>query len=213
MLASLRGLAASFNIKLAWAQDRAQLVFTSLHGGINIAAASQFPLARRLLPSHLSLLRCHPRCLKEQSTDAACLSKIFTHSVLAEHKGHSLTLSDVYYSNKSWTCWLHLLSIARTHLFTVGIPPFLNLTSGSCIWLIWSLVKKNKYSCKHSHPTYSLRQGGCICCAHARTHTRFNTPDTVLTPFPVQLVPFFPLSSPLFPISQSVTLHSPLGPP
>lgn len=40
ILASLRVLTSSSNTKLGWAQDKAQFVFTSLHGGINIAAAS-----------------------------------------------------------------------------------------------------------------------------------------------------------------------------
>lgn len=82
---------ASVNIKLAWARDKAQIVFTSQHGGINIAPASQPPLACHLLPSYLG----HPHCLKEQSTNTACPSKIFIHSLLAENKAHSLTLYDV----------------------------------------------------------------------------------------------------------------------
>ncbi len=49
MLASLGALTASSNVKLAWVRDKAQFVLTSLHGGINIAAASLFPSARRLL--------------------------------------------------------------------------------------------------------------------------------------------------------------------
>lgn len=137
MLASLRGLAASSNIKLARARDKAQSVFTSLHGGINIAAASQFPY-KLAVSSHLSLLlllRGHPRCLKEQSTDTACPSKIFTRSVLAEYKYHSLPLSDVQHSNKP-RAHMHSLTAAaldhtfllcapctpHTHLLTVGIP-------------------------------------------------------------------------------------------
>lgn len=38
MLASLRALAASSDAKLAPARDKAQFVFTSLHGGMNIAS-------------------------------------------------------------------------------------------------------------------------------------------------------------------------------
>ena len=129
MLASLRGLAASSNIKLARARDKAQSVFTSLHGGINIAAASQFPY-KLAVSSHLSLLllllllllRGHPRCLKEQSTGAACPSKIFTRSVLAEYKYHSLPLSDVQHSNKPRAHMHSLTAAALDHTFLLCAP-------------------------------------------------------------------------------------------
>lgn len=115
MLASIWGLTASSNVKLAWAWDKAQFVFTSLRGGINIAAASQFPLARSLLSCYLSSLCCHPHRLEEQSTDAARHTKIFTHSVLAEDKGHSFALSDVQHSKKP--CMHALAAPSRPHAF------------------------------------------------------------------------------------------------
>lgn len=97
------------------------------------------------------------------------------------------------------TCWPHFSSLnimhARTHMFTVGISPFLNLPSGSCLWLILKLPKKNKYSSNSSQSPRLACGRECVSAAHTLTHTplQLNTPDTVLTPFPVQLVPFFPV--------------------
>ena len=97
-------------------------MFSSLLAGINIAAASQLPLARRLLSSYLPLLL--PCCLKEQSTNAACTSKIFTHLVLAAHKGHSLSASDVRHSNKPCT-HMHMLTCTCSGPL---LPPSLSLS-------------------------------------------------------------------------------------
>lgn len=125
--ASLWGLTASSNIKLAWARDKAQFMFTSPHGEINIAAASQFPLARLLLSSYLALFCCHPRCLKEQSTHTACPSKIFTQYWLNTKAILLPPLRSTIQTNyaSTWNCRLHLLLFslrlsldrARPHTF------------------------------------------------------------------------------------------------
>lgn len=94
---------------------------------------------------------------------------------LADHTS-GLTLSSL--------CIMHV----RTHLFTVRFAPLPNLPAGSCFWLILKLVKNNKYSSNSSRHTLPL--AGSVSAAHIRT---LHTLDGVLTPFPVQLVPSFPV--------------------
>lgn len=72
---------------------------------------------------------------------------------------------------------------AHTHSFTAGIPPFLMFPSGSCLWLISKLGKKNKYSSNSSHPTLPAAGSVYLLLTSSHTPLWFNTPDTALTPF------------------------------
>lgn len=55
------------------------------------------------------------------------------------------------------------------------------------------LVKKNKYNSKSSLSVTPTCLRECIYHTHPHTDLHLNIPDTALTPFPVQLVPFFPV--------------------
>lgn len=179
-------------------------MFTSLQDRINIAAASQFPLARRLLSSYLPFLCCHPHCLKEQSTDTACHCKnIYSLSIGWTQRPFSCS--------NIQTNHMHLLTAphAYTHLFTVGIPPILTCPSGTCLWLIWKLVEKNKHSSKSSHPTLPAAENECgvrVCSSHPRTHPSDSIP---LTPswhlFLCSLYPSFVFFLPCLPLSLSLS--------
>lgn len=83
---------------------------------------------------------------------------------------------------------------ARTHLFTAEHPPLLSFPclTGLCLRLIFKLQKKTKHRSNSSHPTLPGAGSAFLPLASSQAPLWFNTPDTFLTPFPLQLVPFFP---------------------
>lgn len=129
--ASPRTLTARSDVKLACARDKAQFVFTSLHGEINIAAASQFPLACHRLPSH------HPPPLPERTIywHSMPLQKYLLTPYWLNAKAIFLVrLMSETQTNKAArflmrTPALSFLPIMHTGLWTVGVPlMYLTLT-------------------------------------------------------------------------------------
>lgn len=145
-----------------------------------------------------------PCCLDEQSTDTACLCKIFTYSVLAQNKGHYLSLSYVYHSNKpndSQVLWRNcsFLTISRrphhTHNTHTQVSCRESSISRTSIWFMALAVLKvggEKQVSQQEQPVTPpcLQQGVSFCCIppytymHVPTHKRTHPPLPSFPSFP-----------------------------
>lgn len=150
---------------------------TSLRGGINIAAASQFPLARRLSSSHLSLPPLLPkRTIYRRSMPFQNIYSLSTGWIKKAIVLPAL-MSNIHINRRTHMHMLTAPALGHTLLSRHRARPHTLVHCGDSSFptpSIWStpLNDLKSWGRKTSvaatvAPPPCLRQGVCICCSHS----------------------------------------------